>query len=199
MANKRKEMNPTLKLALVFLWVTLVVGLFLAGVTLLDRLRKTGSPFSYTTDVGEPPRITREKVMPLYFATSDGQALGRESRPISVSGDVSHDIHQVVSALVEGPRQTGLSPTLPPETVLLSSYVIDSGCVVLDFDYQLSYKQPGGAAAELLTIYSLVNTLTSNFKDIETMQVLIAGKEIETLAGHIDCRAVFKRESDWIR
>jgi hypothetical protein len=39
----------------------------------------------------------------------------------------------------------------------------------------------------------LVNTLLFNFKEINQVQILVEGTEIETLAGHVDCRKPFSK------
>ena len=49
-------------------------------------------------------------------------------------------------------------------------------------------NHPGGTTNEMLTVYALVNTLTSNLPAITGVQLLIDGKEIDTLAGHLDLR-----------
>ena len=46
----------------------------------------------------------------------------------------------------------------------------------------------GGSRDELLTIYTLVNALTSNLPAVTSVQVLVNGKEVDTLAGHVDLR-----------
>jgi hypothetical protein len=48
---------------------------------------------------------------------------------------------------------------------------------------------------ELINVFvtSLVNTLLFNFKEIQQVQILVEGAEIDTLAGHIDCRKPFSK------
>ena len=46
----------------------------------------------------------------------------------------------------------------------------------------------GGTQDELLTIYSIVDALTSNLPAVSSVQLLVDGKEVDTLAGHIDLR-----------
>jgi hypothetical protein len=47
---------------------------------------------------------------------------------------------------------------------------------------------PGGSTNELLTIYTIVDALTLNLPAITAVQLLVDGKEVDTLAGHVDLR-----------
>ena len=47
---------------------------------------------------------------------------------------------------------------------------------------------PGGTLTELLTVYTIVDALTVNLPGVQSVQILIDGKEVPTLAGHVDLR-----------
>ena len=47
---------------------------------------------------------------------------------------------------------------------------------------------PGGSLNELLTVYALVNAVTANLPAVKRVQILVDGKEVDTLAGHVDLR-----------
>jgi germination protein M len=70
---------------------------------------------------------------------------------------------------------------------------------VLDFSRELQTLHTGGTTGEILTVYSIVNTLTMNFKEVERVQILIDGDEVETLVGHLDLEQPFTRDNRWIR
>jgi hypothetical protein len=44
-----------------------------------------------------------------------------------------------------------------------------------------------------LTVYALVNAVTANLPTIQRVQILIDGRQAETLAGHIDLRRPLQR------
>jgi hypothetical protein len=44
----------------------------------------------------------------------------------------------------------------------------------------------GGSESELITVYSVVNSLTVNFPAIKRVQILIEDKPAPTLWGHVD-------------
>jgi len=82
---------------------------------------------------------------------------------------------------------------IPEGTELLSVFMTNTGIVYLNVNRNLQDRHIGGISAELATVTSLVNTLLFNFKEIRQVQILVEGAEIETLAGHIDCRKPFSK------
>lgn len=99
-------------------------------------------------------------------------------------------IRLVVEELLKGP-QTLDNTAIPDGTRLLSLFVDKDGTAYLDLSEEVRINHPGGTWSELLTIYSLVNTVEENFPDINGVKILVMGKEIETLKGHIDTRNPF--------
>ena len=71
-------------------------------------------------------------------------------------------------------------------------YIDGQGTAYVDFSRDLQTKHPGGSGGELLTIYSIVDTLTTNFDQIHQVKILVEGSEVLTLAGHIDTRHPFR-------
>ena len=66
----------------------------------------------------------------------------------------------------------------------ISSRRVDSGRIInVDLD---TVQFPGGSTGEILTIYSIVDTLTLNFPEIKDVQILVEGRKKDTIAGHID-------------
>jgi hypothetical protein len=77
---------------------------------------------------------------------------------------------------------------------------IDNDRVVwLDFSDHLSRDHPGGSSAEIITVYSIVNTVLLNFTEETKVRILIDSLEIETLAGHIDCSKPFVANKEFAR
>jgi hypothetical protein len=58
---------------------------------------------------------------------------------------------------------------------------------------------PGGSAAELLTVYAIVNAVTANLPAIMRVQILLDGKEVDTLAGHMDLRRPLQRNESLVQ
>jgi hypothetical protein len=45
---------------------------------------------------------------------------------------------------------------------------------------------PGGSRAELLTVYSVVNSLVTNFPAVSRVQILVEDRMASSFAGHVD-------------
>ena len=61
----------------------------------------------------------------------------------------------------------------------------------------MSSKHSGGVLQELLTVYSVVNTLTENLPAVTSVQLLVDGREPNTLAGHVDLRQPLSKNAQW--
>ena len=57
----------------------------------------------------------------------------------------------------------------------------------------------GGSLNEALAVFAIVNALVSNLPGVTSVQILVDGKEVDTLAGHIDLRQPLSRASKWVR
>ena len=47
---------------------------------------------------------------------------------------------------------------------------------------------------ELLTVYAIVNAVTANLPGVQRVQILVDGREVDTIAGHIDVRRPLERD-----
>lgn len=122
----------------------------------------------------------------LYFADPDQPYLLAEDRPTVEAVDPVDFCRLLVESLIRGPSGV-LSPTIPRETILRSVFIHDKTAYV-DFGREISAAHPGGIVTEMLTVYSIVNTVVLNMDGVDQVKLLIEGRDAETLAGHIDIR-----------
>ncbi len=126
----------------------------------------------------------------LYFG-ADRNIWQVENREISSPSIQLEDrIQDVMEALLKGPEKLGYTP-IPKGTHIMRIFLDQEGIVYLDLSEEVRENHPGGTWGELMTIYSLVNTVMDNFHTIKGVKILIMGKETETLKGHIDTRYPF--------
>lgn len=130
----------------------------------------------------------------LYFAKSDGSGLEGEIRSIPRQEGIAR---ATINELIAGPSLEGLLPTIPAATILEGINIRDGICTV-DFSEELSTDHPGGLENEELTVYSIVNTL-SQFDSIQQVKILVGGKEVDTLAGHVDVSEAMAPYQDLIK
>ncbi|MFW6010897.1 MAG: GerMN domain-containing protein [Desulfosalsimonas sp.] len=126
-----------------------------------------------------------EEPVYLYFADPDTGYLAGESRRIEPVDSRSAFYAVIVKELISGP-EGDLEPTFPPETELLALYEGPDNTVFVDLSADVAKMHPGGVRSELLSVYSIVNTLMLNSSRIRAVKILVNGDETETLAGHVD-------------
>lgn len=169
---------------LVFL-IIVGVGLFLAY-----HFREEIMDFLKPLSMKKPEKkvaVKETKVVTLFFSEEEGEYLVEEKREILKTGRVEEEAKETVVELIKGPKGR-LIPALPPHTRLLTLQMDQNGVAKVNFDQTLSKEHPGGSSAEMLTLYSIVNSLTLNFPQIKRVQILIDGKEAESIAGHISLK-----------
>jgi hypothetical protein len=123
----------------------------------------------------------------LYFGDRQNDYLTAETRVLTHAPGPAPLGRAIVAALLAGPR-TNRVPTLPEETALRAFYLTDDGTAYVDLSEGASEMHPGGAQAELMSVYSVVDSLVLNIPEIQRVKILLAGSEVSSLAGHIDLR-----------
>jgi Sporulation and spore germination len=133
----------------------------------------------------EAARVERQINVKLFFQAADRPGLAIEERSVAFSEDLAGQVRAVVEELVRGP-QKGLQPTLAPNTRVLEVFVSTRGVAYVDLSREVQAVAPGGSEAELITVYSVVNSLTANFPALKRVQILVEDRPASTLAGHVD-------------
>ena len=88
---------------------------------------------------------------------------------------------------------------IPSGTTVRGFYITDRQDAFVDFSSRLVTGHPGGSTTELLTVNAIVNAVTANLPSVQRVQILIDGKEVDTLAGHVDLRRPLERDTSLIR
>lgn len=140
----------------------------------------------------------RELEVNLYFADPRSDYLAAERRKIPGAFTQKQRITKTIEELITGPKRT-LIRTIPMNTALNSVRIDNDRVVWLDFSDHLSRDHPGGSSAEIITVYSIVNTVLLNFREEARVRILIDGLKIETLAGHIDCSRPFVANKEFVK
>lgn len=146
----------------------------------------------------QPERPPSRRVAHLYFGDAQGHYLMAEQRVLDQPVDDVAFARQLVELLIKGPEKGG-SRTLPVDARVRAAYLNDTGTAYIDFEDDAFDGHPGGVGAELLSIYSLVNTLVLNVDHIRSVKILIGGRESVTLAGHADLQTPFEVDMLWVR
>jgi len=137
------------------------------------------------------------KIVTLYFSGEEGEYLTGEKREISNKESDQEEAREVIEELIKGPKER-LIRTLPPRTKLLDVQIDERGIARVNFDRTLSRDHPGGSSAEIMTVYSIVNSLTLNFPKIKKVQILIEGRG-ESITGHLVLDRPISSKTDLIK
>jgi hypothetical protein len=120
----------------------------------------------------------------LYFEAPEGDGLLSEEREIPLSDDLPAQLRTLVEELVRGPTST-LLPTLPPETRVIEVFVTARGVAYVNLSGEAT-RLGGGSKSELLTVYSVINSLVTNFPAVRRVQILVEDRMVSSFAGHVD-------------
>ena len=140
------------------------------------------APETTTTTTTTPLSIK----LTLYYPNSDGSGLVSTDRSIVVADQ--EVIKAMFTELATPP--TGMEKPLPKGTVLKSASLKD-GVATIDLSKEFQTNFSGGSAGEEMTIYSIVNTLTT-LSNIQSVQFLLDGKKQDGILGQLDTSAPIK-------
>ena len=177
-----------------------LVGVGLAGVwgvvTLAPRWYGRSAPAAAVPPGVTPSGPERKIKATLYYVSEDGLSLPAVQREVAFADPIAEQARRIVEAqLAEAPLPY-VSP-VPPGTLLRALFIGERGEAFVDLGGEIRARHPGGALDELFTIYAIVNALTVNLPAITRVQILIDGKEADTLAGHVDLRHPLQKNLKW--
>ena len=189
--KRRKKKSGGIK-KLFFLLI--LVGI---GIGLLSLFRQEISHFARPW-LEKRGFLEEKREVTLYFSDHEAEYLAGEKRRITKKENIEAEAKELLQELIQGPKGQ-LLPTLPPKTKLLSFQIDEKGIGKVNFNKALSRDHPGGSSAEMMTVYSVVNSLALNFPEVKGVQFLVEGEEIETIAGHLSLRHPISPKPDLIK
>jgi len=152
---------------------------------LLARPRPPNKPAVTRAAAPAATDLSRTIKARLFYVSDDGTRLTSVERevPYAEGPEQAREIINAQIALGEP-----LVSAVPSGTALRAVYLTERGDAYVDLSRQAVTGHLGGTVNELLTVYTIVNALTVNLPAVHSVQILIDGKEVESLAGHIDLR-----------
>ena len=201
--SKKKRNNPKIIFSLLIIVVIVIVGYLIFNKFIVPVWERYTEKPVITKEVPYKeeeikevePVPTEEMVeVNLYFSDSQAMYLVAEKRKISQAPSLAR---QAVVELIKGPESSDLYPTIPEGTQVNEVYIVDD-IVYIDLSEEIFKNHPGGSSGELMTVYSIVNTLTE-IPMIKGVQILVEGNEMKSLVGHIDISMPLLRDEDWIK
>ena len=134
----------------------------------------------------------------LYYVAEDGLRLSSVDRDVAYGEGTLDQAREIVAAQI-APVAEPLVSAVPTGTTLRALYVTERGEAFVDLSREVAIAHPGGTVNELLTVYTIVNVLTANLPAVTTVQLLVDGKEVDTLAGHVDLRRPLAKNLSYVQ
>ena len=120
---------------------------------------------------------SRQTKVLLYFENTENGQLEIETKIIDANLLIENPEKKLIEYLIKGPQNDKLKKLIPDGTIL-NDVKIENGCAIINFSNEfLNYENEEN---KLKIINSIVNTLT-NLKEINSIKILINGKENENL------------------
>ena len=132
-----------------------------------------------------------KQIAKIYFSDPQERFLIPEKRYVFKENDTAAQAKEIVKALLEGSK-AGLVNTFPAGVSLRDVKVIDAEIALVNFSKSLTKLHQGGSTAEMATIYSLTNSITQNVPAIKKVKILVEGKELSSIKGHISTQKAFR-------
>jgi hypothetical protein len=159
-----------------------------------DELEHTPIQATADADAGEvEPSVAGMIQVQLYVLARSGQYLTTDEQEIPLESSLQRQAKQVVQLLIRR------SSSFPRGVEIREVFITSQGVAYVDLSRELVANHPGGSSAEELTVYSLSNTLIANFPAIKMVKILVEGREIPTIAGHLDLTIPYGRGPDYLQ
>jgi germination protein M len=174
------------------------IGVWLVVAKLPSFL--TGQQQTATKSTAAPgvPGESRKIQATLFYVSEDGAELVPVSRDVAYGQSAAEQARHIVEAQV-GAAPQGMVSAIPVATQVRAVFLAGHGEAYVDLSADATKGHSGGSLNEALAVYAIVNALTANLADITSVQILVDGHEVDTLAGHLDLRQPLGRAQKWVR
>jgi hypothetical protein len=177
--------------------IALLVVAFVWVVRSAPRWRSSTRIVAAPSPTAPVPPGRKIKARLFYINESGTKLIGIE-RDIAFAENAAEQAREIVAAQV-GAVSEPLVSAVPAGTVLRALFLTDNGQAFVDLSREVASGHPGGTIDELLTVYTIVNAVTANLPAVTSVQLLVDGKEIDTLAGHVDLRRPLTKNLAWVQ
>jgi len=181
----------------------IVVGLIVSGYFLFVRkilpeiaaipeANKQTALASHAQQIETSAKVPDEEFIPqeeahslkIYFGQKGKDLLVPEERRVRKRTMLIAQARQIIETVLEGPVSGSLYRVIPQGTTLRGLF-FDSGVFIVDLSREFAGISNLGSSEQVLSIYSLVNSLTE-LDPRAKVRFLINGSEPTSESGHVD-------------
>lgn len=179
--------------------VLIALGIWIVASRLPDYLTRSDgvAPAPSAGEANRQTRDARRIQATLFYVSKDGMYLMPVTRDVLFGATPASQARHIVEAQVQTPE--GMLSAIPAGTVVRAVFLTDAHEAYVDLGGAITTSHTGGSLDEALAVYAIVNAITFNLPDVLGVQILIEGKEVDTLAGHLDLRFPLGKALDWVQ
>jgi hypothetical protein len=149
------------------------------GVLIWKKMQDS-SELHPVPQVNQPAAI-RKGVL---FFVADGTRLAREARELPSCSDSETCVKDLLDELFSGP--VGELDEALPKGAQLTSIRLQGDQAVVDVTKAFATDLPAGSSAEMLAVYSIIDTVCFNYPQIARVRITVEGAA--TTLNHLDLR-----------
>jgi len=138
-----------------------------------------------------PPVAGPTEQVILFVAHDNNGTLRAESAQIPLPAGRQQRAEELLRALLSLYLEKSSPHSIAAGSEIRNVFLIDPGVAVIDLNAAFANNHRSGVLVEELTIASLIHTISANIPGIAKVQILIDGKERDTLAGHADLSSYY--------
>jgi hypothetical protein len=184
-------------------WIAMAIGgVIVLAIVLFVVVPRVARPKPVTDTTGATGSATaapeRKITATLFYVGENGLTLDQVQREVTFGEAVADQARFIVQAQIQA-APAPYASAIPSGTKIRAVYVSEKGDAFVDLTGDLVSGHTGGALDELFAVYAIVNAVTVNLPAIQRVQILVDGKEVDTLAGHIDLRHPLSKNLTWTK
>jgi len=194
--NDRSMQSNRLLIGVVIILTAIVAS---GGIMLWMRMPSADAPRKPAVQDQQlaHQRFLRDEPLPITLYYPYEGMLASGSAVVKRQPDTQSLARAALAALFADQRAS-LEPVL--RDIRLRELFIDAaGTAYIDLTPGPQKDVRASAWDEQLAIYALVNTLLQNFEEIKQVELLLDGREAQTLAGHMDLSRTFTKRIDLVK
>lgn len=172
--------------------VLIVVALSLGIYTWRMGKTVTSAPAAAVDSRPLAPPVSgpTERVV-LFVAHDEDGSLRPESAQIPMPSGRQQRAEELLRALLSLYLDKNSPHVLGSGSEIRSVFLVDPGVAVIDLNSAFADTHRSGVLVEELTVASLIHTISANTQGILRVQILVDGKQRDTLAGHADLSSYY--------